>query len=590
MKVQQTLGDPAFRHEEELWSLEAPPGFILTAHPGFRGMYFRLWAATTGEVVGSLYWPELTRNYLLSPARPEVLISHQEKLLVLNLESETRTEFPLADVVNWSISPGGTRLVIASKGRLWGFSPEHGRTLWETRLSSSLQSPITFSTDGSHFVVHHEDQFEVLRSEDGTRVLRWPRRQGEAWALCSHQQLFLSEREDGLQCWDLRCGLLKAFNPETKTHKLVLSPCERFLACLQPGGHQQLLHTDTLEVVHQDSSINVQTFSGDGQLISSGGDYGVRSLSLTDLELSHPHNGHRRPVRGLAWLPDGSLVSSGWDGRVLRWESGSSTELVRLNAPIDVMRISPDGSLLALGGSNLGIVLWDLRAHQPLELESAGHSMTTWERGKGTRDFDGWLTPAGLLDFSDDSSTLIAVLGYDYLATWGVSDGRLQLVENKPAELYYAAGGVIDPRGLLYVAMGFPETAEFTLYSWRSGAKKGLWKVPLQLTEAVIASGSGRLFVPCDEGNLTALEAISGKVIDRVELPQKCLCLGCTPKGEVAIGTEQGSVFLWRVNEPLRGPYHFPGGGLWSSALAVSPCGGKIAVGHGNGVVSVAEL
>lgn len=133
--MQQTLGDPAFRHEQALWSLEAPPG------------------------------------------------------------------------------------------------PEHG-VLWETRLSSWLQSPITFSADGSHFVFHQEEQFEVLRSDDGTRVLRWPRRQGEAWALGSHQQLFLSDREDGLQRWDLRCGLLKAFNPETKTHKLVLSPCERFLACL----------------------------------------------------------------------------------------------------------------------------------------------------------------------------------------------------------------------------------------------------------------------------------------------------------------------------------------------------------------------
>lgn len=102
--------------------------------------------------------------------------------------------------------------------------------------------------------------------------------------------------------------------------------------------------------------------------------------------------------------------------------------------------------------------------------------------------------------------------------------------------------------------------------------------------------GSGYLFFACEDGHLVALNSTSGEVLDQVQLSEECLCLNCTPDGLVAIGTDQGSVFLWRVNEPLRGPYPCLNGGLWSTALAFSPCGRKVAVGHGNGVVSLAEL
>lgn len=595
--MQQTLGNPSFRHETALFSMEAPPGFVLAAHPGRRGLHFRLWAIATGESRGYLYWPALSRKYLLSPTRPEVLISHEEKLIVYNLEDNTSTERPLPGVANWAISPGGNQLVLASNSSLRGFSSERG-FLWESQDASCLQFPIVFSPDGSHFVLRNDDQLEIFRSEDGTKIFKWPRRKGDAWALDSHGRIFVGDRESGLLCWDLASGLLQAFHPESDPRCLLLSPCERFLAALAVSGQQQLFRTDTLEIVHRGSSVGVQAFTSDGRLLSSGGDHGVSFLSLADLvepfdapkQSSRAHSGHRRPVSGLAWLPDGSLISSGWDGRVLRWESGSSTELVRLAAPIDVMRVSPDGSLLALGGSNLGVVLWDLRANQSLGLASAGHSLTIWERGKGARDFDGWLTNAGIIGFSKDGSKLVAVLGYDYLATWDVDTGRLLYCEEKPTELYYASGGLVDPRGFLYVAMGLAVGSELTQYNWRTGEKKNLWKLPLELTTARIAGWKERLFIACSEGNLSALDSTSGRLVDQVKLPEECLCLHCSTNGMVIIGTARGGIFFWRENETLRGPFRPTHGGLWSTALALSPCDRTIAVGHGNGVVSLAEM
>jgi WD40 repeat protein len=286
----------------------------------------------------------------------------------------------------------------------------------------------------------------------------------------------------------------------------------------------------------------------------------------------------------LAWLPDGSLVSSGLDGRVLHWKSGTSTEIASFEAPIDVMRVSPNGTLLALGGQNLGVVLWDLSKGEALGLEPAGHTMSSWERGKGTRDFQGWLTRAGLLEFTEDGSSLTAVLGYDTLATWEVATGRLALCEDKPTELYYAAGGAIDPRGLLYVAMGFVEETEISLYSCRSGQRKAIWNLPLELVESSMAVANEHLFIACDDGTLVALDALSGEVADRVQLPARCLSLEASGNGTVVLGSESGALFHWRPGEALKGPFDLPNGGLWCTAVALSPCGKKIATGHGNGV------
>lgn len=588
MKVQQTLGNPAFRHESALWSLEAPPGFVLAAHPGFRGVYFRLWEGASGEALGRLYWPDLKVKYLLSPARPEVLIHHLDTLRVHDLATDTHYELHLIDIDNWQISPGGNLLVLASAKGTRGFCLKQG-LIWESPIVADFQHPIRFSSDGSQLVFRREDELDVLWSKDGTRAFRWPLRSGEAWALGN--SLYLSDREEGLQCWDLKSGMLKACVPEVRSNELCLSRCERFLASLESRGRQRVLDATSLETVHTADGASVQAFTADGKLVSSGSNYGVRSLCLTDFKILHQgHQGHRRPVRGLAWLGDGSLLSTGWDGRVLRWESGIATEVVQLEAPIDVSRVSPDGSLLAVGGHNLGIVLWDLDKGQPLELQPAGDSMTVWERGRGSRDFDGWLTTAGVLDFSADGTTLIAVLGYDVLATWEVSSGRLTLCEKKTGEFYYAAGGAVHPQGLVYSAMGLQNGTEVALFSWRSGEEKGRWRVPFQALETRMTYGSGYLFFACEDGHLVALNSTSGEVLDQVQLSEECLCLNCTPDGLVAIGTDQGSVFLWRVNEPLRGPYPCLNGGLWSTALAFSPCGRKVAVGHGNGVVSLAEL
>lgn len=71
--------------------------------------------------------------------------------------------------------------------------------------------------------------------------------------------------------------------------------------------------------------------------------------------------GHRTPVNGLEFLPDGRLVSS--DGKAVRIWDYQRRLLQKTNpvgdASISCMDISPDGKLIASGGD--AIILWDVK-------------------------------------------------------------------------------------------------------------------------------------------------------------------------------------------------------------------------------------
>ncbi len=73
--------------------------------------------------------------------------------------------------------------------------------------------------------------------------------------------------------------------------------------------------------------------------------------------------GHRKPVRTLAFHPDGrALASGGHDGVICLWDLAVNGEPARFDweiGMIDAVAFSPDGSTVAAGGRT-GIVVWDV--------------------------------------------------------------------------------------------------------------------------------------------------------------------------------------------------------------------------------------
>ncbi|NQT11427.1 MAG: hypothetical protein HQ582_01675 [Planctomycetes bacterium] len=105
--------------------------------------------------------------------------------------------------------------------------------------------------------------------------------------------------------------------------------------------------------------------SPDGSMLASGGrDATVRLWRLATGEVLRTLEGHTGYVFSVAFTPDGSLVASGGvDGTVRLWDAETGKLMRSLETPagneIHALALSPNGSVLALGGSaQWPVMLW----------------------------------------------------------------------------------------------------------------------------------------------------------------------------------------------------------------------------------------
>jgi WD40 repeat protein len=80
-------------------------------------------------------------------------------------------------------------------------------------------------------------------------------------------------------------------------------------------------------------------------------------------ERVHQLRGFGKTIEGLGFAPDGSLLAAGGrEGRVRVWEVGSGHERAVLDwnsGKVNDLAFSPDGSTAAAGCSR-GVVVWDV--------------------------------------------------------------------------------------------------------------------------------------------------------------------------------------------------------------------------------------
>lgn len=318
--------------------------------------------------------------------------------------------------------------------------------------------------------------------------------------------------------------------------------------------------------------------------------------SLYDLLESHPQmrtflHGHAGSVRSIAFSPNGRLLASGGDDRTVRlWNPETGQQIGRpLAGHTDTVRsvaFSPDGAIVASGGDDATIRLWDAATGRPRAVLGPGNAKDPARPGH--------TAPVLSIAFTRDGK-LVSGSEDETVRLWDVSTGR-QLNKLGPGDGKGTPGHTasvwsvaVSPNGKVIASSGSDKTIQLwdaatgehlkTLGPGDGKDKPGHTASVLSLAfnrdGTLLASGGGRDDPTVRVWNLaTGTDKIVGKHDYAVWR------LAFHPDGKtLASASVDDTVRLWNVEtlKPVEGPLTSYASAVYG--LAFSPDGRTLAAG-----------
>jgi WD40 repeat protein len=272
--------------------------------------------------------------------------------------------------------------------------------------------------------------------------------------------------------------------------------------------------------------------------------------------------GRARELLKAHWPSPGETDLRGFEWRYL-WNLCQGDNFHTLSGhsrTVQCVAFSPDGELLASGGADSSVKLWDVATRRLVVTLPAHNSRVHW------------------LAFSNDGEVL-GTVGDDGIKLWNVKTHQLvfTLEEKQVARIAIAPAGT-----LLAIGYGHP------VFSHQYSRPVKLWDFAThQVVKTFPEPGSRLAFSPngkilaaaCDNDTLKLWNVETGQEMRRLDNAGEVLCLSFSPDGQtVAAGNWAGEVQLWNVATgervlPLLGHTTI----VWS--LAFSPDGRMLATG-----------
>lgn len=371
-----------------------------------------------------------------------------------------------------------------------------------------------------------------INSGQETQVLRGHTGHVTSMAFSPHNRLATGSADKTIRIWEICSGhevqVLQGHSIDvtglafaTEGH---LASCSTDLTVrvwdIDRGGQTHLFAGHTKQVVSV-------AFSPDGRLASGGGDRVVRMWSIGS-EHNQLSQVHTSRIQNLATTASGLLAAASIDDTVRLWDiDGRLIRIFRGNC----VAFSPNELLLAIGGLDGSVHVWDLKSGQVQTLQEGKH--TTMEKS------------VGCVAFSANSHLLAAGNDDRSVRVWDLDSGQMQVL---------------------------------------SGHTEPVRRVAFLPNSHRLVSGAGDVRIwDLDSGKAHLLQVLQREYGDHV------ISLVFAPNGHMAFGASLGGIWIWDLDNIDKGCMEFKSstlkGGL--NSIAFSPDGACIAIGWRHRIVEV---
>jgi WD40 repeat protein/transcriptional regulator with XRE-family HTH domain len=538
----------------------------------------RLWAPQSGQLLATMRHGGAVRDVVLSPDGRLLASGGADGTVRLwSLANLSNGDRPLTDeddarVLATMRDQSGLvyALGLSADGQLLGSGSRDGTIrLWRIPSGQLLAILQGHNSPVRTLALSADGRLIASGSADGT-IRLWAGPQGPVLAT-------LDAHTGGVRGVALTAdGRLLASGGEDGTIRLREAPSGRVLSTLQAHS----------------GGVRGVALSADGRLLASGGLDGAMRMWVagSGRQLATLH-GNTSGVWGVALSPDGHLLASASaDGTVWQWNASTGQLLTAMrghSSGVWSVAMSAVGSLLASGSWDGTIRLWSLAD----ELYPGGLGLTRQQTrgGRMLATLEGHVGPVHGVALSADGRLLASGGADETVRLWELPSGRLLGVLRGHSGAVW--GVSLSADGSLLGSASEDGTARLwssgRLLATLGGHTSGVLGVALSADGHMLASGgldgTVRVWQTPGEQLLAVLQAHTGGV----------RALALSANGDLLIsGSQDGTVRVWRpIGRETMGPggrrllatLRGHTSGVWSVALAVG--GRLLASGSEDGTV-----